>query len=85
MDERPQLRCFVSHRQKYSPIPFALIRSDRDTKQKSEEVPDVRFKPEAQKSNYLAYFAQTYVPSQRSVNILHAVNASLISKRCQAF
>lgn len=48
-------------------------------------MPDVCFKPEAQKSNYLAYFAQTYVPSQCSVSILHAVNASLIFKRCQAF
>lgn len=64
---------------------LALIRSVRDTKQKSDEAPDVCFKPEAQKSNYLAYFAQTCVPSERSVSILHAVNASLVSICCQAF
>lgn len=41
---------------------LALIRSVRDTKQKSDEAPDVCSKPEAQKSNYLAYFSQTRVP-----------------------
>ncbi len=64
---------------------IALIRSVRDTKQKSDEASDVCSKPEAQKSNYLAYFAQTCVPSERSRSILHAVNASLVFMCCQAF
>ncbi len=64
---------------------IALIRSVRDTKQKSDEAPDVCSKPEAPKSNYLAYFAQTCVPSERSRSILHAVNASLVFMCCQAF